>query len=221
MTKYQKCIVVLMGIFFLFAAFMTYVSHQRYMGQLCEVELGTGYKGTIQLQRSLEIERKPHDYGLLTATWDLGNYNSQLHIGKEVLVCTDEQVYDGVVRKVVRDDQGVPTISVEVDWAYTPDETYWDVTLMTMITSVEYEHIFPITCLRDSDGNEQIAVVYERPKRWGMEYYVHFEDVNVYERNATECAIRDIPYGGEVIEKTERRLYEGMCVKVETDKMIE
>lgn len=211
MTKGQKILATLLVLFFTFAAFMTWYSQKRYMESLSYVEVGSGECKTIQLQRTLEVERESNNYEPITVTWDIGRYNSQLFINKEILVCTDEQVLTGVITKVLKDEKDVPTVTIDVDWKQTPGEDCWNVVLVTSIRSIEYEHVFPIDCLM---GNNQIAMVYSRPKRWGTECYIHFADVIVSESNGVECAIKEIPYGGEVVCGSEGRLYEGQCVLV-------
>lgn len=214
MKRYQKAVIVALGIFFVFAIIMTCYSQDRYEQRLCDVAVSRGREGTLMLRKTKYVEREPHDYNDIAVTWDLGIYNDQLYEGKEVTVCTDEDVLKGVIVKKEIKEGGIPFILVKVDWTLTPSEEYWDVILEVMVESIEYEHIFPVSCLWNNGGDCQIPVVYSRQKRWGTERYVHFEDTYVYERNETECALRDVPYEGEVIYKSAEMLFENKNVRV-------
>ena len=226
MNIYQKCVVGMLGAFFCLAIGMTFYSQKQYLENLTEVSAVEERSGTMILRRCCPVERKPHEYENLVFQWNLKEYNKQLRKGTSLKICTDEEVLSGNIIDVVSNEEGLGdegfeadnlTVTVAVDWGLTPNEDCWDVVVEIELISMEYAHIYPRSCIVQNAGGYQIAAVYARQKRWGMEYYVHYEDVHVYENNEWEYAIREIPSEGIVIEKAKGRIWEGKCVKIITD----
>lgn len=214
--RFRFVISICLALFLIIAVFMTKMSQINYLKNCIEVT--TVKKVTsesLMLKKTCYVENMIEKDGTMTFAWNDEDVNLILSVEDLVTIETSNDTFPAEIIDVKEAD-GIWNYTVRTELANVAEimKQQDGVTICVEYKGPLRTNVIPSSCIKDDGGIYKVAVVYEKPKVWGTEHYIHYEIVRFYEMNEEKCALINVPTGGEIVSESEGPLFEGTKVVI-------
>lgn len=227
----RKVCIVLLGVFFLVMGALTVIAQIYYKNNLIQVQTTQTFEKALEHQVEYVAEV---DESASTLNWTMDDTGKYLAEGDAIVVYpvilqNDHDEYENVTVSYKKTDVLEGTIikiteSKDTDQysisAQLQDNNQWNKLQGNCLVQVTFvgnkqSYVIPKSAVISGTGglNDAVYIIKEEEKVWGTSYYLKKVAITVVESNGEYVAVRYYPGDEIVLNPSDTRLQDGVCVK--------